>query len=309
MNKRHRSLSVTWASKHLQSVWSLKTNVKVNPQHRSPDATRGIKTWLFLPFRRKNHRLPFARTCCLCVSVTQVCQGKCWLVLPLDLVFATCHLSPPVPNACQHRLLGSTMHHCLSPDWPCSLLLSSLDVPQPLLEFPVLLAGHGPLLPPPSLFRPHFKPPVKPQGFHFFRQVMLPFTSAPLHRGSFYQKHPSSAALSLTVINELTLIPPSSVSFGNPVVFIRTKIYCTEWSKSKRQKQIAHIDKYIRKIPWRRIWQPTPVSLPGESHGQRSLAGYSPRGGRVKHNWVANIQHIYMEYRKMVMMNLFAGQK
>ena len=30
--------------------------------------------------------------------------------------------------------------------------------------------------------------------------------------------------------------------------------------------------------PWRRKWHPTPVFLPGESHGQRSLAGYSPRG-------------------------------
>ena len=29
---------------------------------------------------------------------------------------------------------------------------------------------------------------------------------------------------------------------------------------------------------WRRKWQPTPVSLPGESHGWRSLVGYSPRG-------------------------------
>ena len=31
----------------------------------------------------------------------------------------------------------------------------------------------------------------------------------------------------------------------------------------------------VRKIPWRRAWQPTPVFLPGESHGQRSLAEYS----------------------------------
>ena len=30
------------------------------------------------------------------------------------------------------------------------------------------------------------------------------------------------------------------------------------------------------KIPWKRKWQPTPVFLPGESHGQRILAGYSP---------------------------------
>ena len=30
--------------------------------------------------------------------------------------------------------------------------------------------------------------------------------------------------------------------------------------------------------PWRRKWQPTPVSLPGESHGRRSLVSYSPQG-------------------------------
>ena len=34
----------------------------------------------------------------------------------------------------------------------------------------------------------------------------------------------------------------------------------------------------MRKIPWRRKWQPTPVFLPGKSHGQRSLAGYSLQG-------------------------------
>ena len=33
-----------------------------------------------------------------------------------------------------------------------------------------------------------------------------------------------------------------------------------------------------QKIPWRRKWQPTPVFLPGESHGQRNLEGYSPWG-------------------------------
>ena len=32
----------------------------------------------------------------------------------------------------------------------------------------------------------------------------------------------------------------------------------------------------VGKILWRRAWQPTPVFLPGESHGQRSLAGYAP---------------------------------
>ena len=33
---------------------------------------------------------------------------------------------------------------------------------------------------------------------------------------------------------------------------------------------------WVGKIPWRRAWQPTPVFLPGEFHGQRDLAGYGP---------------------------------
>ena len=37
-------------------------------------------------------------------------------------------------------------------------------------------------------------------------------------------------------------------------------------------------DPWVGKIPWSKIWQPTPVFLPGESHGQRSLAGYNPWG-------------------------------
>ena len=35
-------------------------------------------------------------------------------------------------------------------------------------------------------------------------------------------------------------------------------------------------DRWIGKIPWRSALQPTPVFLPGEFHGQRSLAGYGP---------------------------------
>ena len=34
---------------------------------------------------------------------------------------------------------------------------------------------------------------------------------------------------------------------------------------------------HLNFISWRRKWQPTPVFLPGKSHGQRSLEGYSPR--------------------------------
>ena len=42
---------------------------------------------------------------------------------------------------------------------------------------------------------------------------------------------------------------------------------------------------------WRRKWQPTPVFLPGESNGQRSLAGYSPWGHKNGHNLATKMNH------------------
>ena len=46
--------------------------------------------------------------------------------------------------------------------------------------------------------------------------------------------------------------------------------------QSRRQKRCG-FDPQVGKIPWRRAWQPTPVYLPGEPHGQRSLAGCNVR--------------------------------
>ena len=43
----------------------------------------------------------------------------------------------------------------------------------------------------------------------------------------------------------------------------------------RRHKRLR-FDPWVMKIPWRRAWQPTPVFLSREPHGQRSLAGYSP---------------------------------
>ena len=43
----------------------------------------------------------------------------------------------------------------------------------------------------------------------------------------------------------------------------------------RRCKRLG-FDPWVGKIPWRRAWQPTPVFLPGESHGQRSPMGYGP---------------------------------
>ena len=46
----------------------------------------------------------------------------------------------------------------------------------------------------------------------------------------------------------------------------------------QRRSKRPEFDPWVGKIPWRRAWQPTPVFLPGEYHGQRSLVGYSPWG-------------------------------
>ena len=40
----------------------------------------------------------------------------------------------------------------------------------------------------------------------------------------------------------------------------------------------SSMDSWVGEIPWRREWQPSPVFLPGQSHGQRSLADNSPWG-------------------------------
>ena len=48
--------------------------------------------------------------------------------------------------------------------------------------------------------------------------------------------------------------------------------------ESACQRRRCGFDPWVEKIPWRRKWQPTPVFLPGKSHGQRRLASYRQWG-------------------------------
>ena len=52
--------------------------------------------------------------------------------------------------------------------------------------------------------------------------------------------------------------------------------------------QEIRFDPWVRKMSRRRAWQPTPLFLPGEFHGQRSLAGCSPWDHSVGHDWATN---------------------
>ena len=56
---------------------------------------------------------------------------------------------------------------------------------------------------------------------------------------------------------------------------------------------------WVGKIPWRREWLPTPVCFPGESHGQRSLASYSPWGHKEldKTEWLIYTHIIFTHIR------------
>ena len=53
---------------------------------------------------------------------------------------------------------------------------------------------------------------------------------------------------------------------------------CEESACQCRRCKRCRFDPWVGMIPWRRKWQPTPVFLPGESHGRRSLVGYSQWG-------------------------------
>ena len=56
-----------------------------------------------------------------------------------------------------------------------------------------------------------------------------------------------------------------------------------------RKQKRRRFDPWVAKIPWRRKWHPTPVFLPGESHGQRSLVGYSPWGHKTRPRWLSTL--------------------
>ena len=63
----------------------------------------------------------------------------------------------------------------------------------------------------------------------------------------------------------------------------------TQMVKNLPAMQKTRVWSLCREDPRRREWQPTPVFLPGEFHGQRSLVGYSLWScKRIRHNWATN---------------------
>ena len=102
-----------------------------------------------------------------------------------------------------------------------------------------------------------------------------------------------------TVLNNL-MFPQSasSLSFSGTCVSFHQVIGFPRWLSGKESACLSckrlRFSSSVEKIAWRRAWHSTPVFLPGEFHGQRSLAGYSPWGfKRLGHNLVTKQQQQY----------------
>ena len=62
-----------------------------------------------------------------------------------------------------------------------------------------------------------------------------------------------------------------------------------------RRCKNCRFNPWVRKISWRRKWQPIPVPLPGEANGWRSLAGYHPRGRKESDTTERTDTHTHTE--------------
>ena len=128
---------------------------------------------------------------------------------------------------------------------------------------------------------------------HFFVSRVEP-TVSPTTNPIAVGPEPVTIVLNKVCLTTLTSIRIVSLTVDElvPVCQVRLEsCWClwglAWWSSGQDLASLCRghgFNPWVRTIPWRRKWQPNPVFLPGESHGQRSLVGYSPRGHRVGHN-------------------------
>ena len=79
------------------------------------------------------------------------------------------------------------------------------------------------------------------------------------------------------VLKSIDTTLPTKVSLVKAMV-LPLVMWWLRWLRVCLQCEGPVFDPWVRKIPWRRKWQPTPVFLPEKSYRQRSLEDYSPWG-------------------------------
>ena len=81
--------------------------------------------------------------------------------------------------------------------------------------------------------------------------------------------------------------------------FLPSRWLSGEESSCQCRRRRYGFDSSVGKIPWRRKWQPTPVFLPGEIHGQRSLGGPRSMGSqRLRHHWACRHSTTYLPWEE-----------
>ena len=103
--------------------------------------------------------------------------------------------------------------------------------------------------------------------------------------------------------NYMELLPRTGVTYF--ILWRTYRTYIPWWLSGKKSTCQCRFNPRIKKSPWRRAWQTSPIFLSGKSHGQKSLAGYSPWcRKRVGHDWVTNQQEQHRTYRKEIIPSL-----
>ena len=132
------------------------------------------------------------------------------------------------------------------------------------------------------------------QKQNFLRNSLMPYWLEMYHIDIFSCRGGWNAGLSFRV-GQGTANKSRVLVIRNMSGAIHEASQVAQWNPlpmQETQRCMRHrFDPWLRKIPWRRAWQSTPVFLPGESHGQRSLAGYSPWGHKGVRNNLAT-EHV-----------------
>ena len=110
--------------------------------------------------------------------------------------------------------------------------------------------------------------------------------SNPFHAPSLIKGHLHKTCTTLQVAqSKLQVVCPScGPRIWSQLWAFSRGTYGKESTSQCRRCKRQWSDPWMGKIPWRRKWHPSPVCLPGESHGQRSLLGYRPWGPSRVHD-------------------------
>ena len=114
-----------------------------------------------------------------------------------------------------------------------------------------------------------------------FHARVLEWVAISFTRGSSQPR--DRTQVSLIVSRRFTLWATREAHWHSLFSFLGTRVINggKEPTCQCRRNKRHRFDPWVRKIPWRKVWQPTPVFLSGEWHGERSLTGYGPWGHKV----------------------------